>query len=210
MDIPLNVEVTCSDEQVCGRSDCVLRNPVTKEITHLVVRTEGFIHQKQMVPVDLIVESTPHKIVLRCSQKELAHLKPFTHVEYLDAYGEEYLSEPEITGPGAVYMWPYGMAENGPMAVPIEDIPQGELGIHRGAAVEATDGRIGHVDEFLVNPENSHITHLVLREGHLWGQKDVTIPISDIKRLGEDVVYLNVNKHAIAQMPGTPIKRWWP
>ena len=32
------------------------------------------------------------------------------------------------------------------------------------------------VDELLVDPENEHITHLVMREGHLWGQKDVVYP----------------------------------
>jgi len=94
-------------------------------------------------------------------------------------------------------------------AVPVEDIPYGELAIRRGAHVEAADGRIGRVDEFLVNPKNSNITHLVLREGHLWGQKDVTIPISEIDHIEEDVVYLKLDKHTIEHMPSIPIKRWW-
>jgi len=43
--------------------------------------------------------------------------------------------------------------------------------VRRGTRVEATDGHVGHVDEFVVNPENGHITHSVMREGHLWGKK---------------------------------------
>lgn len=37
------------------------------------------------------------------------------------------------------------------------------------------------------------ITHLVLRESHLWGQKDVTIPVSEIDRMEDNVVYHKLN-----------------
>jgi sporulation protein YlmC with PRC-barrel domain len=42
------------------------------------------------------------------------------------------------------------------------------------------------VDEFVVNPKNGHITHLVMREGHLWGQKDVIIPLALVLRVSID------------------------
>jgi sporulation protein YlmC with PRC-barrel domain len=73
--------------------------------------------------------------------------------------------------------------------------------------VEATDGHVGQVDEFLVDPTNEHITHLVLREGHLWGQKDVTIPVSQIDRIEQDVVYLKLDKHGIEKLPSVPVRR---
>ena len=56
------------------------------------------------------------------------------------------------------------------------------------------NAQTGCVDEFPVDPANGHITHLVLREGHLWGQEDVTIPISEIARIEEGTVYLKLNK----------------
>ena len=64
--------------------------------------------------------------------------------------------------------------------VPVEDqqIPPGELAVSRGTRVNATDGYVGHVDELVVDRENGHITHLVMREGHLWGQKDCDHPSS--------------------------------
>jgi len=37
MDIPVGVEVLCSDG-LCGRSTYVLINPVRKKVTHLVVK----------------------------------------------------------------------------------------------------------------------------------------------------------------------------
>jgi sporulation protein YlmC with PRC-barrel domain len=95
------------------------------------------------------------------------------------------------------------------MSVPIEHehVPAGELAIRRGARVEAADGHVGRVDEFLVDPANGHITHLVLREGHLWGQKDVTVPVSQIERIEEDTVYLKLDKHSIGALPTIPIRR---
>jgi hypothetical protein len=79
--------------------------------------------------------------------------------------------------------------------------------MHRGARVEATDGHVGRVDEFLVDPMDGHITHLVLREGHLWGEKYVTISVSQIARLEEDAVYLKLDKQSIEALPTISARR---
>lgn len=96
-----------------------------------------------------------------------------------------------------------------PIALPLEHerIPPGELAVRRGAKVEASDGHVGRVTEFLVDPTDGHITHLVLREGHLWGSKDVTIPVSQIDRIEEDAVYVKLNKRGIEALPAVPVKR---
>jgi hypothetical protein len=60
-----------------------------------------------------------------------------------------------------------------------KSIPHGELGVRRGAKVKAIDGSVGRVDEFVVEPGSGEITHLVLQDGHLWDQEEVTIPIRD-------------------------------
>jgi sporulation protein YlmC with PRC-barrel domain len=75
--------------------------------------------------------------------------------------------------------------------------------------VEATDGRVGRVDEFVVDPDTGYITHLCLREGRLWGDKGVCVPVADIDRIQEKVVHLKVNKETLASMPSFPVKRWW-
>jgi sporulation protein YlmC with PRC-barrel domain len=95
------------------------------------------------------------------------------------------------------------------MVLPLEHerIPPDELAVRRGAHVEATDGRIGVVEEFLVDPINGHITHLVLREGHLWGKKDVTIPVAQIDHIEEDKVYLKLSKQSIEALPAIAVRR---
>ena len=81
--------------------------------------------------------------------------------------------------------------------------------MRRGTRVEATDGYVGKVDEFVVNPENGHITHLVMREGHLWGKKDVIIPFRRWVITREDTVFLKLDKHQIESLPTFPVHRRW-
>jgi len=204
MDIPLNVDVQCTD-RVCGQSTYVIVNPASKRVTHVVVREQQFPQTEYLVPIELILESTPESILLRCTSKELTDLDPFIETEYVE--GD--LAELEY-GEDDYRMWPYVLPQDEVIPIEYERIPPGELAIRRGAHVRATDGRVGRVDEFLIDPANGHITHLVLREGHLWGQKDVTIPISEIDRLEEDTVYLKLDKGQIEALPTIPVRRRHP
>jgi sporulation protein YlmC with PRC-barrel domain len=165
-----------------------------------VVKEKRFPHIERLVPLDYVIESKPHLIRLRCTQQELRQMASFIETEFIPSVIPEYVGE-------SFLMQPYAMPES--MVVPIEheQIPPDELAVHRGAQVKATDGTVGRVDEFLVNPTNGHITHLVLREGHLWGQRDVTIPISQIHRIEEDAVYLKLDKRHVETLPAIPVRR---
>ena len=203
MDIPIDVEVLCTDGPG-GHSSAIVLNPVTKEVTHFAVRAKGFLSDEYLVPVELIAESTPARISLSCSRAELAQCQPFEKTVLVGVDGAELgadnmdyaLASTYVTMPGAEYP--------GPMMPPTlqeEQLPEGELSLHPGASVEATDGHVGHVQEFIIDPKNNRVTHLVLREGHLWGKKDVTIPVDQIDRIEADVIYLKLDKAAVEHLP---------
>ena len=63
------------------------------------------------------------------------------------------------------------------------------------------------IDEVVVDRETMHLTHLVLREGHLWGQKDVMIPVDEIENIEENNVYLKLDKQSVAALPTFPVHR---
>jgi sporulation protein YlmC with PRC-barrel domain len=90
-----------------------------------------------------------------------------------------------------------------------QKIPPGELAISRGNEVHASDGRIGTADEFVVDRGTGDITHLVLREGHLWEKRDITIPVSQIRKSGDNEIYLKLSKKEIAKLPSVPVFRIW-
>jgi hypothetical protein len=74
--------------------------------------------------------------------------------------------------------------------------------------VQATDGRVSRVDKFLVDPSDNHITHMVLREGHLWHERDLVIPASAIKRVAKETVYLRLDKDHVASLTSDPERNW--
>ena len=198
MDIPINAEVRCADGP-CGRSTYVVIDPASRQITHVVVKEDGFPFAERLVPLDHVMDSTPTSIQLRSTCDELSSMERFIETEYLEG------SEPFSGYTTEEYMlWPYFAPE---MIIPKpQRLPPGELAIHRGAAVHAADGQVGKVDEFLIDPQNEHITHLILRKGHLWSKKDVTIPVLEIERITDNAVYLKLDKRAIEALPAVPAR----
>jgi sporulation protein YlmC with PRC-barrel domain len=111
---------------------------------------------------------------------------------------------------GSIYYYPYVTPER-TVYEPVDNlqIPEGELAVRRGTRVEATDGFVGKVDEFVINPKNGRITHLVMREGHLWGKKEVIIPLSALGDTRDDTVFLKLDKAQIEALPIFPVHRQW-
>jgi sporulation protein YlmC with PRC-barrel domain len=203
MDIPIDVEVLCTDGPG-GHSSAIVLNPVTKEVTHLAVRTKGLFYDEYLVPVELIVEGTTERISLSCSRAELAQCPPFERTVLVGVDGTELGANDVDLAVAATYGTMPGGEYPGAMYPPTlqeEQLPDGELSLHPGASVEATDGHVGHVQEFIIDPQNNRVTHLVLREGHLWGKKDVTIPLDQIERIEADVIYLKLDKAAVEHLP---------
>lgn len=201
MDISLNADVQCTDG-LCGCSTTVIVNPITRRVTHVVVADRAWPHIERAVPLDLVEGSLPDLIRLRCTTDELLAREPFIETEYVE--GDTAFLEYEAD---EYMMSPFVLPESMEIPVDHERIPPGELAVHRGARVEATDGHSGRVDEFLVDPDTEHITHLVLREGHVWGKKDVTIPVSQIDRINADTVYLKLSKGEVEDIPSIPVRR---
>ena len=76
----------------------------------------------------------------------------------------------------------------------------GEAEIGPGEPVHALDGEIGQVEGFLVDPGDHRVTHVLLREGHLWGRKEVAIPVSAVTGV-ENGIRLSLTKKQIADLP---------
>jgi len=211
MEIPLNAQVDCTDG-VCGRSLYLLINPVTEKVTHLVVKEDVPPNIEYIVSVEFLSETIAGTIRLHCSKAELEKMAPFIKTTFIEVKVSEinpsYYSD--LYGMGPFYYWPY-ISPDKIVEVPEEhrEIPPGELAVQRGTRVEATDGYVGKVDEFVVNPKNGQITHLVMREGHLWGQKDVIIPLSSMDDIREDTVFLKLDKAQIEALPSFPLHRLW-
>jgi hypothetical protein len=200
MDIPVRAKVDCIDGS-CGRISYLILNPTNDQITHVVVDTNLFPDSARLVPIAKVTEChPPDRICLSLSKAELDAAEPFIEAEFLGVGADD----PDED----VYrVWPYAEIDVGMVVVEHKRIPKGEIEVHRGARVMATDGVVGQVDAFLVDPTNNKTTYLILREGHLWGQRDVNIPVSEIERIEHNAVHLRLDKRSIEALPSVPARK---
>ncbi|MCB9419260.1 MAG: PRC-barrel domain containing protein [Ardenticatenaceae bacterium] len=203
MEFPLGVDVHCTDG-LCGRSTYIILNPVTEQVTHLVVQEKQTPTFERLVSIKLVATTAAEIILLNCTREEFANLELFNQPDFIFTDIPQHATDPSLT-----MLWPYVVPVKRIIDDKIRRIPPGELAVRRGARVRATDGWVGRVDEFMVGPISGNITHLVLREGHPWKERDVTIPVGEIDHIEEKIVYLKVNKKTIAAMPSVPVKRRW-
>jgi sporulation protein YlmC with PRC-barrel domain len=192
-DLPVDAEVQCTNG-ACGRCTYIVLDPAAEQVTHLAVKEKQPPHVERLVPIDEVVDSNLDVIRLRCSQQELAQMEAFADTEYVQ------VDLPDDQGP-RLQMWPTIIPKSMMVRAEVRHIPPGEVAIGPGVRVQATDGHVGYVDELMVDPTNEHITHLVLREGHLWAKREIVVPVSHIDRIEEDIVYLHLDKHSIETLP---------
>src|SRR5512135_2486197 len=114
MEIPINVEVSCSDG-ICGDTTCVIVDPIGEQITHVVVQENRGDHTERLVPIGDVAEATAHCVRLHRTQAELAALPNFVERRFK----REPL--PFIGYPTEHYMvWPYVLPDgNGMMLTTI-------------------------------------------------------------------------------------------
>ncbi|MGA7192059.1 MAG: PRC-barrel domain-containing protein [Anaerolineales bacterium] len=190
----------------------VLVNPVAEKVTHMVVREDASPNTEYIVPVETVSATIVDTIQLRCSKAELKKMNHFIQTEFVEEKvpSSGFLAGNGMYGMGSYYYLPYVTSDGKAYeSVRTQQIPPGELAVHRGTRVEAKDGYVGKVDEFVVNKKNGNITHLVMREGHPWGRKDVIIPLSAMDKTLDGTMFLTLNKHEIESLPTFPMHRRW-
>ncbi len=60
------------------------------------------------------------------------------------------------------------------------------------------------VQGLVIDPGSHHVTHVLLQEGHLWGRKEVAIPISAVAGV-DDGIRLSISKHEVQDLPPVDI-----
>jgi sporulation protein YlmC with PRC-barrel domain len=212
----IGVEAICSDG-VCGEVSRVIVDPVARTVTHLVVDPKHGHSLGRLVPLDLVDESTG-EVRIRCTTEEFDNLDPAEESKFLPGvggglgYGREQVWGLPYYGLGmgmaGVGMGGMGMGglgvSNAAEPVTYDRIPSGEVAVRRGEHVHATDGEIGKVQGLVIDPRTHHVTHVLLQEGHLWGRKEVAIPIGAVAG-ADDGIRLNIAKNEVEDLPSVDI-----
>ena len=210
----IGAEASATDGPV-GKVSRVVVDPVAKALTHLVVEPGLRQGPSRLVPLGLVDGGGASEVRLSCTKAEFENLEPAEETKFV----------PRTTsfgsfGAGDVLSWPYygaggvgdldGIGGAGGMGtlggspvsrkITFDTVPVGEVGVRRGQPVLATDGAIGHVQGLVVHPDTGHVTHVLLQEGHLWGKKEVAIPISAVDTT-VDGTQLTIAKQDVENLP---------
>jgi hypothetical protein len=213
MQFAIGAKAHCSDG-FCGEVCRLVVDPAANTVTHLVVQHGRRREEARLVPVDL-VEATAGEVRLRCTRAEFDKLAPAEERDLVQGAGGGGLVGDSLAyGSGGEVYAPVGaggLVELGPlpghMKTVVEDVvPAGEVQFKPGDHVHAVDGQIGRVRGFLVSPEDHRVTHVLLQEGHLWGHKEVAIPVSAVTGV-EDGIRLNITKQQVEDLPPVDIDR---
>ena len=195
-----------------GEVRAAVMDPVAAVVTHIAVEPEGRSGLARLVPLTLAeaeadtddkdVRATPGTLRLGCTEEEFKALKP----------AEETLAEFAVGQTVPVQLLPAGWRGTGE---PVEDggdilrvperetvdvTPEGEVEEHGGDHVHATDGDIGQLRGFRLDPASGRVTEVLLGEGHLWGRKEVAIGF-DVITSFENGITVSLSKREVAGLP---------
>jgi hypothetical protein len=209
--------VTVGSDGYRGEVRAAVIDPVAATVTHVVVEPEGRSGLARLVPLGLVDTDTETdvgtdpgadagaasgQLRLRCTQTEFMNLDP----------AEETLAEFAVGQTVPVQLLPPGWRGTGepvarggdilriPERETVDVIPAGDVEEHAGDHVHATDGDIGQLRGFRIDPPSGRVTHVLLGEGHLWGRKEVAIPFDKI--IGFDQgIRLSLTKKQVQDLP---------
>ncbi|MGO9874572.1 MAG: PRC-barrel domain-containing protein [Acidimicrobiia bacterium] len=208
--LTMGADAVCTDG-VCGDVSRVVVDPIAQVVTHLVIEPKYRRGLGRLVPLDL-VDTTTEAVRLRCTLSDFDRLEIAEETQFLPG-SMGYANY----GPGQSLAWPYyglgsafvgddvgfGVGNVAP-PVTIDVLPAGEVAVRRGEHVHATDADIGKVQGVVIDPHNRHVTHVLLQEGHLWGRKEVAIPIGAVQSV-DDGIRLNLTKQQVQDLPAIDV-----
>ena len=201
-DIPMNAKVQCNDG-ACGKTTNVIVNPVSLKVTHIAIKDKKLpSNPTRLVPFGKIASVTPDQVTLTCSIKDVSGMPPFL----VDTFVQESPSGLAYAS-GDAYTSQYVVNDTAYDNVRAQNMPKDGLALYSGMEVEASDGKEGKLDELVLDGDSGAITHIQMREGHLWGKKDVAIPVDIIDFTDGKTVYLKIDKDAVKALPAVKVKR---
>lgn len=202
MRLVLGQRIPCEDGALRELSDVVVDGR-SGRVTHVVVQPPGRPEGARLVSLEL-VGGDGEGAVLRSSAEALESLEPV----------RAYASVPAGERPEAGSGWSVGVEdvlvvptyapldvaepELGPNVDLLYDrVPRGEVELRSSSSVYSADRhRLGSVHAVELD-ERGRIDALILRRGHLWWRRDVSVPADAIASLETDVATLAIAKREL-------------
>jgi sporulation protein YlmC with PRC-barrel domain len=205
MTLTLNegADVFTADGQRVGSVDRIVLDPLTKDVSHIVVRRGVLFREDKVIPTDMIATTDEEQIVLDTGVSG-EDIPPFEERHYVTVLEEFY--QPDLGSvPPLLYFGPYALAT--PVIPTVtetvrnRDIPDRAVAVETGAKVVTSDGEaVGALAQVLMT-DGGVATHLVVDVGSFMFEEYKGVPMGWIESIDDDVVRLGVPKSMIEAIP---------
>ena len=216
--LELGTPVYCTDGKLGEIADVVIA-PRSMRVVDLVVRPRHTGGPARLVPIEEAQGSVwEERIQLGCSREEAGRFPAIQEAAVM-SMGEMPVGDSEWdvgvqdgmavpTGSSMDMAAPRLDGMDQPMEVTYDRIPKGKVELRHRSSVVSSDGRIvGKIGAFVV--EGDEVTHLILERGHLWGRRDVAIPVAALANVKTDEVVLGISRHEVGKLPSVRLHHSW-
>jgi uncharacterized protein YrrD len=203
---------TPAGEEV-GKINRFVLDPVTKEVTHIVIQKGWLLAEDKVVPFRMVSTGPEDQVILDEAVENFDRFPPFEEKHFIRADEEEVSSTGQNTQRNAsTYLWypssinigyPAYELEN-PSMMPLEiqrNIPSNTIVLREGAKVVSSDGKhVGDVERLFVEPTSKQATHFLISQGLLFKDRKL-VPAHWVKSIDEDKVQLAVTSRLLERLP---------
>lgn len=216
MEYSKGTPVVTADGSAAGRLAKIVVDPVTDEVTHLVVEKGVVRKQTRVVPIDRVKSATSGEICLQVEADHLDELPTFEEDCYVMLDDEEM----ERTGMGAgtdlnrapaLYgYWPVSGGGAGPLpgtaparfvADTCTNVPSGAAVLSEGTVVVGADDReLGRIERVISQDDDpeGRVSHFVISQGTV-RKKRRLVPIEWVERIEDRKVRLAVGSRTVEE-----------
>jgi sporulation protein YlmC with PRC-barrel domain len=212
MRLDLDSPVRCSDGDVGELADIVLE-PQTRRVTHLVVAPHNRPQDARLVPIAMLRrDDAGPGLALDGTAAEIEALEGVHESEYVRLGETPEPGETWDRGIEQAEALPFLAADYGTTGTaPVDPdphvvysydrVPKGEVEVRRKSTVISADNHaVGHVDGLVIDDAGGQLSHVVLEHGHLWGKREVSIPVDGIDSVRNDEIVLSLTKDQVGAL----------
>lgn len=191
---------TARDEHV-GKVDRIVVDPLTRTVTHIVVRKGIFFPEDKVIAIDDIVTATEERINLS-TQVDAESFPPFVDHHYvtLDEHIQAEGISSHATSLPAIWYGPLGIMtpvyESAMRTITERNIPERAAALEPGTAVLARGRRdLGRLEE-IITTNNGTVTHIVVAEAGLHRTRRA-LPVNWIESISEAEILLGTTENMV-------------
>lgn len=196
MRLEIGAPVSCSGKTASLQS--ILIKSANHVVTHLVVQAGRRPDAARIVPISLVIP-VGDAISLTCSWNDFEQLDPTEQKRDVQAGDRNFQFRPGDTLTGMRYI---PTDPTAPYAVSTSNVPENSYAF-QSQSICAEDGHVGNFGGLIVDPSSREATHVLMAKKHLFGKKEIPIPITQVKRLGDGEIDLALTKNEVDAIAST-------